>query len=139
MTNQLDKLKKLNLTQVTVTLGDDRVMRFVTDMPYRRVVLRVLSITRLWTTGLFTEDQAAFRIVNYLRHVPVFGTETDIRDYVDSRDGHHVHADYSANTVYVGRNKHRDTWGQVTIGNHVDDMVWNNGAEINGPSELNGE
>ncbi len=139
MTNQLDKLKKLNLTQVTVTLSDERAIRFVTDEPYRRVVLHILSVTRLWTTGLFTEDQAAFRIVNYLRHVPVFGTELDIRDYVDGTDGHHVHADYSANAIYVGRNKYRDTWGHVTIGGHIDDMLWDHGAEINGPNELDAE
>ncbi len=141
MPNQLESLESLNLTQVSVSLvpSGARTVRFVTAEPYRGVVLRVLSITRLWTNGEITQDEAVVRIVRDIPHVPVFGNAQDIQDYVDSRDGHHVHADYCDNTIYVGHNEHKDTWGHVTIGGRTKDFVWGNGAEINGPYELSAE
>ena len=141
MTNQLKSLDGLNLTQVSVTLPGmaDRKIRFVTDMSYRRVVLRVLSITRDWCVGDITQDEAVLRIVSDIPHVPVLGDHAEVTAYVDSRGGHHVHADYDGNMVYVGHNDHNDTWGHVTIGSYTRDIVWDRGAEVAGPIELFGD
>ncbi len=141
MTNQLKSLDGLNLTQVTVKLSemDAQTIRFVTDMPYRSVVLRVLSITRDWCVGDITQDEAVLRIVSDIPHVPVYGDDDEVTAYVDRMDGHHVNADYSANTIYVGRNNHRDTWGHVPIGGYATSINWDSGAESNGPGELEWE
>ncbi len=140
MTTQLDIQGELNLTQVAFTLNklDGQVLRFVTSDSYADVVRVVLLVTRDFVLGVVTQDHAVRRIVAELTHFPVLGDEVEVRDYIDVLGGHHVHADYAGNQVFIGHNTRKDTWGRVGIGGWKYDIIWDDGADVNGPAELEG-
>ena len=135
MPDQLSVEGELNLTIVTILLDkhNERIVSFVTDIPYRVAVVRTLLIIRMWTKGQISKEDSIRQIVSAIQHFPVFGDAEEVRGYVDCLDGHHIHVDYARDEVIIGRNKHRDTWGRVAFGNHTEHINWDS---PNGAAEL---
>ncbi len=135
MSNQLDIQGELNLTtvRVKVEMMDMDALSFVTNMPYGQVVFRVLGIMR---DESLTRDEATVQIFAAIPHFPIRGSIEERDDYVNTLDGYHVNVDYHDHSVYIGRNKHDNTYGRVTIGGGMDDVVWDRDAGRVGPKTL---
>jgi hypothetical protein len=132
MTNQMNVPENKNFTFVKITLNfakcyelrNTRDLTFVTDTPYRNVVLRVLRNLRAWQDGEITRDIAMRNIVGDLPHWPMFGPTEDYNDFVDEQGGHHVCVDFDKHRVYMGRNKDQNTWGEAVCGARSEDIAW---------------
>ena len=112
------------LTDVTIVLDHlgKREIRFVTAMPYRRVVLRVLSIMR---DEAESDEYNARLVYAELAHFAVFPGD-------DVKTEFHVTINLHDYSTFIGHNEDRDSWGNVHFGGHTDDIKWDNSSKRNG-------
>ena len=107
------------LTDVSIrTFKGD--VRFRTTMPYRSVVLKVLSVGRDLVDGSACDDSMARDLYAEIPHYLDF----EVDENWDNPDGFHVCVNLKGNEVFLGANFDKDSWGNTGFGGTTDHIHW---------------